>query len=72
MKAAAVFSMSVVLPLAQAYLTQLPEVFNDSPGTWAYVSYAEQSVAVLSGPFNRTVFQAPHEAETTDPELQEA
>lgn len=72
MKCAAVFYMSVAPSLAQAYLADLPAAFNDSPAIWGYVSYAEQSVAVLSGSFNRTVFQAPHEGEATDLDLQEA
>ena len=72
MKSAAVLYMSVVLSLAEAYLADLPVAFNDSPAIWGYVSYAEQSVAVLSGSFNRTVMEAPHEGETTDPDLQEA
>lgn len=52
------------------YLSTLPDGFNSSQ--WAFVNYADPSVAVLSGSFNRSVFDAPFESTTSDESLAEA
>lgn len=65
--------LTIVLPsLAHAFLANLPPAFNDAPAKWAYVSYTDPSVAVLSGSFNRTAMSAPHLGETSDPKLKKA
>ncbi|KAJ0341442.1 hypothetical protein COL154_011897 [Colletotrichum chrysophilum] len=58
------------LPLvASSFLADLPATFNDTPAIWAYVSYGNPSVAVLTGSFNRSAIDAPHKGETSDPAL---
>lgn len=57
--------------LVRSFLTDLPSDFEDAPATWAWVSYNDPSVAVLTGSFNRSVFDAPFESVTSDPGLQE-
>ncbi|KAF4546813.1 Six-bladed beta-propeller TolB-like protein [Lasiodiplodia theobromae] len=57
--------------LVQSFFTDLPSAFRDALATWAWVSYQEPSVAVLSGSFNRSAFDAPFESTTSDPTLQE-
>ncbi|KAF6810630.1 lactonohydrolase [Colletotrichum sojae] len=69
MKPAMVFRMLVLPSLTDAFLSALPPAFNDTPAIWAYVAYSDPSVAFLSGPFNRSAMSAPHEGETSDPEL---
>ncbi|KAH7053370.1 hypothetical protein B0J12DRAFT_571139 [Macrophomina phaseolina] len=58
--------------LVQSFFTDLPSGFEDAPATWAWVSYKDPSVAVLNGPFNRSVFDAPFESVTSDSSLQQA
>lgn len=51
----------------QGYLTEVPTGFNASQ--WAFISYNDPFVSVLSGAFNRSVFDAPFESETSDSSL---
>ncbi|KAL1632905.1 hypothetical protein SLS56_003190 [Neofusicoccum ribis] len=55
----------------QSFLTDLPSSFQDSPASWAWISYDQPSVTVLSGSFKRSVFDTPVESVTPDPDLQE-
>ena len=48
-------------------LAPVPENFNDTK--WAYWSYEQSSLAVLPGSFNRTVFDAPWDGNSTDPDV---
>ena len=47
----------------------LPDGFDSAASTWAFYSYQDPSVAVLPGSFNRSVFDAPWESETSDNDL---
>ncbi|KAL0944813.1 lactonohydrolase [Colletotrichum truncatum] len=55
--------------LAQAFLSDLPPAFKDTPAIWAYVSYGTPSIAALTGSFNRSAMDAPHESKASDPLL---
>ncbi|KAF0320317.1 lactonohydrolase [Colletotrichum asianum] len=73
-KTAAMWSTTIPilagLPVvASSFLADLPATFNDTPAIWAYVSYSNPSVAVLTGSFNRSAMDAPHKGETSDPAL---
>lgn len=61
----------LLAPLAQAFLTDVPEAFKSSPASWAFYSYGDPEARVLSGAFNRSVFDAPFESETSDTDLTE-
>lgn len=56
----------------EQYLSPLPTEFQNAPASWAYVSYANPSVAAIKGTFNRTIAQAPWASETDNVALQEA
>ncbi|KAF4982150.1 hypothetical protein FZEAL_2173 [Fusarium zealandicum] len=52
-----------------ALFQDVPQPFRSSPSKWAYYSYEDNNVAVLSGSFNRSVFDAPWAAETSNDDL---
>lgn len=56
--------------LVYGYWGPLPDGFNTSQ--WAFISYSDASVAVLPGSFNRSVFEAAFESNTSDSTLTEA
>lgn len=58
--------------LANAFLSELPSSFDSSPSVWAYYSYDDPAARVLPGSFNRSIFDAPCESETSDTKLSEA
>lgn len=57
--------------LANAFLSELPSSFASSPSVWAYYSYDDPAARVLPGSFNRSIFDAPSESETSDTKLAE-
>lgn len=57
--------------LAHAFLTDLPSPFVSSPSTWAFYSYDDPAARILPGSFNRSVFDAPFESETSDTKVTE-
>ncbi|KAF2193954.1 calcium-dependent phosphotriesterase [Zopfia rhizophila CBS 207.26] len=57
----------VLTSTVSGFLKELPAEFAEGPATWAWVSYDSPSVAVLPGSFNRSVFDAPHESNVSDP-----
>lgn len=59
-----VLSASVLAAGAAAQLQDLPSGYNESQ--WALVTNENPLLAVLPGHFNRTVFDAPSEANVTD------
>ena len=58
--------------LANAFLSELPSSFASSPSVWAYYSYDDPAARSLPGSFNRSIFDAPCESETSDTNLAEA
>lgn len=59
-----VLSASALVTAAAAQLQDLPSGYNESQ--WALVTNENPLLAVLPGHFNRTVFDAPSEANVTD------
>ena len=58
--------------LANAFLSELPSSFDSSPSVWAFYSYDDPAARVLPGSFNRSIFDAPCESETSDTKVAEA
>lgn len=54
------------------YLSTLPSEFDNAAASWAFISYTNPTAAVINGPFNRTIFQAPWAGQTSDTALQQA
>lgn len=64
--------MLMWVSLANAFLSELPLSFDSSPSVWAYYSYDDPAARVLPGTFNRSIFDAPSESETSDTKLSKA